>query len=503
MKTELPPADDLALASTAPDTRTGPIDSPATDFAVVRGSLRGVVLAVTAIVLVSIPALFALADLRALHERAVLQAAITADRIALVAMASGANWMENTGALREVLNSLPEVDVGINRALLRPNGRIAVAVESPTTQPALHASAPVLVHGRRVADVAVAISLRPLLAETVLVTLFAAVIAAGMYLVIDRVALRALRDALDHLQTAVGQRDEALHETSQALAQLGRQNARLRATSDELSRARDSALTADRSKSMFLAAMSHELRTPLNAIIGFSEVMARELYGPIGHTKYRDYSADIRASGDHLLALIDDVLDLSQVEAGKLVLRREPLDLVDEVDACFKMVQGRAKDSGIALAFDRPAAAGDAGVHADRVRLRQILLNLLTNAVKFTDHGGRIRIAVDTSSEQDLVVRIEDTGVGMSPEDLERVFRAFERVDVGLARPTEGAGLGLALTRALVQEHEGTIHIASRLGQGTTVTVTLPRLAGRTDDLYRGQMSLDDALRDRDTASGG
>lgn len=476
--------------------------TPATDIAVVRRTLRRLTFYVTAVVMISIPALFGAAGFRALHERAVLEASVTAERLVDFALAAGSDWTEARGGAQGAMNIVPTVGTEIERTLIGPEGKILIAPQQPVDGPTLTARAPVVVYGRRTAEVLVAVSLRPILAETALVTLFAALVAAGLYLVIDRVALRALRQALDHLQSALRERDRALEEGRTALSQLARQNARLKTASEELARARDAALTADRSKSMFLAAMSHELRTPLNAIIGFSEVMARQLYGPIGHEKYRDYASDIRASGDHLLALIDDVLDLSRVEAGKLTLRREPLGVVEQMTSCCRLIQGRADDSGISLHLDA-ADDAEATILGDRVRFRQILLNLLTNAVKFTDRGGTVRIGVDLSNPRSVVIRITDTGIGMSEQDLERVLRPFERGDVRTSRPTEGAGLGLALSRALVRKHDGTLHIASAAGRGTTVTLSFPRLLGRDETGreaagQRGQMSLDDALRDED-----
>src|SRR3546814_22225 len=173
-----------------------------------------------------------------------------------------------------------------------------------------------------------------------------------------------------------------------------------------------------------------------------------------------DWSSDVCSSDLHLLALIDDVLDLSRVEAGKLSLRREPLDVIEQVESCCRLIQGRADDSGITLDVD--TGGGDslfgatglgANVLGDRVRFRQILLNLLTNAVKFTDRGGSVRVRVDQSDPNGIGIRITDTGIGMSGEDLERVLRPFERVDVRTTRPTEGVGLGLALSRPPVRRH--------------------------------------------------
>ncbi|MEQ8815299.1 MAG: HAMP domain-containing sensor histidine kinase [Thalassobaculum sp.] len=496
MTTELPPAE-----RSQSEARPGLSGStPATDIAVVRRTLRRLTLVVTTVVLFSIPALFALAGIRALHEHAVLDAAVTAQRVADHATTAGAGWRQAPKDLLPVLDLTPTMGIQVERTLLGPEGGVLMTPTAPVARPVLRSRASVMLDGTRLGEVVVAVSLRAILIETALVFGFAALVAAGLHLVIDRVALRALRQALDHLQAALRERDRALQETSDALALLGRQNARLKTTSEELSRARDAALTADRSKSMFLAAMSHELRTPLNAIIGFSEVMARQLYGPIGHDKYRDYAADIRASGDHLLALIDDVLDLSRVEAGKLSLRREPLDVVEQVEGCCRLVNGRAVDAGIDLQCVADNAA-DPRILGDRVRFRQILLNLLTNAVKFTERGGLVRVETETGPDRAVTVRITDTGIGMSSVDLERVFRPFERVDVGASRPTEGAGLGLALSRALVREHDGELHVSSVPGQGTVVTLTFPGLTGRSVSDQRRQMSLEDALRDDDAAA--
>jgi len=469
------------------------------DIATVRQSLRRLSVAMTVVVLLAIPALFAAVSIRALHEHARLDAAIVAERVAEHVQSAGSQW-RHAPNLQQVLGVAPTNDIQIERTLIGPEGGVLIFPPDTVARPILRVRAPVIANGTRVAEVVVAVSLWSTLVESVLVLVVSALFAVGLYLVVDRLALRVLRDALDHLQTALRERDRALQETSEALTMLGRQNARLKTTSEELARARDAALSADRSKSMFLAAMSHELRTPLNAIIGFSEVMARQLYGPIGHDKYRDYAADIRSSGDHLLALIDDVLDLSRVEAGKLTLRREPLDVAEQVEACQRLIQGRASDAGIDLQL-APRHGYDTVILGDRVRFRQILLNLLTNAIKFTEHGGMVRIETDAVAGGKVLVRITDTGVGMSEVDLERVFRPFERVDVGTSRPTEGAGLGLALCRALVREHDGNLHIASQPGEGTVVTLTFPRLGGDGSVDPGRQMSLGDALGSDDDAA--
>jgi signal transduction histidine kinase len=474
MPTESPRPD---VTTTPDDTAPWPYDdraeqTPAADIEVVRRTLRRLSLVMVAIVTLSAPTFHALTGFRAVRDHARLTAEVTADRLTGQAHAAAEGWRPAADDLRGPRDPHGHPDAGIQLTLLQPTGGVLAVSGTPVDGPAVRFRSSVTVDGRAIAEVMVAASLRPTLLQTALVAAVSALVAAALYLAIELIALRALRRALDHLQTAMRQRDAALVEISKAAAQLGRQNARLKAASDELARARDAALTADRSKSMFLAAMSHEVRTPLNAIIGFSEVMAREIYGPIGHEKYRGYATDIRASGDHLLALIDDVLDLSRVEAGKLVLRREPLEVGEQVDACCRLIHGRADGAGIELQFD--AGTGTAMVLGDRVRFRQILLNLLTNAVKFTDRGGVVKVSVGASDPDGITIRVSDSGVGMSASDLERVFRPFEQI--GTSRPSEGAGLGLTLTRALVGEHGGTLDIASEPGAGTTVTLTFPRL---------------------------
>lgn len=475
MPTESPRPD---VTTTPDDAALWPNDdraeqTPAADIEVVRRTLRRLSLVMVAIVMLAAPTFHALTGFREVRDQARLTAEVTAERLTGQAHATAEGWRPAADDLRGPRDPDGHADVGIQLTVLHPTGDVLAVSGDPVDTPALRYRSPVTVDGRTIADVMVAASLRPTLWQTALVAAVSALVAAALYLAIELVALRALRRALDHLQTAMRQRDAALAETSNAAAQLGRQNARLKAASDELARARDAALTADRSKSMFLAAMSHEVRTPLNAIIGFSEVMAREIYGPIGHEKYRGYAADIRASGDHLLTLIDDVLDLSRVEAGKLVLRREPLVVGEQADACCRLIQGRADGAGIELQLD--AGTDPALVLGDRVRFRQILLNLLTNAVKFTDRGGVVKVSVAASDADRVKIQISDSGVGMSAGDLERVFRPFEQI--GTSRPSEGAGLGLTLTRALVGEHGGTLDIASEPGAGTTVTLTFPQLS--------------------------
>jgi len=241
---------------------------------------------------------------------------------------------------------------------------------------------------------------------------------------------------------------------------------------EQLRAAKDAAELANRTKSEFLATMSHELRTPLNAIIGFSEVMEQELFGALGHPQYREYMSDIKDSGHHLLNIICDILDVSKAEAGMIELFEEDLDLSNLIKSALRLVHARAEHQGVILETDLPTQMPR--VHADETRLKQVLLNLLANAVKFTEAGGHVVVRVRVESQRGLSIQVADTGVGIDHENLQRVMEPFTQADSGFSRKHEGTGLGLPLSRALVELHGGSLWIESELDVGTVVTVRLP-----------------------------
>lgn len=228
---------------------------------------------------------------------------------------------------------------------------------------------------------------------------------------------------------------------------------------------------ASKAKSEFLALMSHELRTPLNAIIGFSEVIAGEVFGPIGSERYRSYASDIHGAGRHLLALINDILDLSKTEAGKLDLHCEPVDLRAAVRDSVKLVTEKARSQGIRL--QQTFSAPHEPLFADALRMKQILVNLLSNAVKFTP-AGHVEIAVERNAAGEAVLRVTDTGVGMAPETIPIALEPFRQIDSALSRKFEGTGLGLSLVKSLVERHDGRLEIESALHVGTTVRAIFP-----------------------------
>ena len=238
----------------------------------------------------------------------------------------------------------------------------------------------------------------------------------------------------------------------------------------ELAVAIEAAQSASRAKSDFLANTSHELRTPLNAIIGFSEVIKLGLFGPVS-LRYREYAADIFNSGTHLLKLINELLDLSKLEAGRFTLYEEDVDLAVIVHESVRLVEAQAKKLNIEISETLP---GDLPlIRADDRRMRQILINLLSNAVKFTPDDGRVNVSA-ALSKQGLTLDISDSGIGMAPEQISKALEPFGQIDSKISRKYEGSGLGLPLTKQLVELHGGTLTIASQANIGTTVSVFLP-----------------------------
>jgi signal transduction histidine kinase len=296
-------------------------------------------------------------------------------------------------------------------------------------------------------------------------------------------------DDIGVLARAFGQMANRLRETIQSLQlqaddtslaneQLRQENDLRKQAERALREAMVKAESASRAKSRFLANMSHELRTPLNAVIGFADILGNEMMGPLGSPRYKEYAEDIRASGSHLLQLINDILDLSKIEAGKLDLHEEWLVLGEVIESARAMVAEKAVRQGLLLRVDVPAALPR--LLADRRLTLQVLLNLLSNAVKFTPTGGRISIDAFRADDLGLAVRVGDTGIGIAEADIPIVLQPFGQVEGAFQRSHDGTGLGLPLSLSIMQLHGGRMDIASRPGEGTKVTIHFP--ASRVGD---------------------
>ncbi len=287
--------------------------------------------------------------------------------------------------------------------------------------------------------------------------------------------------------TALKQHEERLLESERELMNtvrdlqksrmaLEQQSQRLADLAEKYSREKTRAEEANRSKSEFLANMSHELRTPLNAVIGFSEVMVQQFFGPMGSDKYVDYAKDIHRSGQYLLDVISDILDMSKIEAGRLQLEIKAASIPAILEESLRIVLPRAQEGKVEVAIKVPKTLE---LEADKRALKQVFINLIANAVKFTPEGGRVNVTAKKQDQMVMIV-IADSGIGIPARELEKLGRPFEQVENQFTKTKSGSGLGLAISKSLVELHGGTLDIDSEERKGTTVTVLLPRVAAKS-----------------------
>ncbi len=241
---------------------------------------------------------------------------------------------------------------------------------------------------------------------------------------------------------------------------------------EELREAQIAAEDSNRAKSRFLAHMSHELRTPLNGIIGFADIMRAGLFGPVEPARYHEYIELIHSSGELLLSLINDILDMSKIEAGKMELTIERLETAALAEACRAMVIGMARDSSVVIRIE--IAPDCTEVDADERAAKQMIINLMSNAVKFTPAGGIVTLSFRKHGDAGISVSVADNGIGMTPAELDKALQPFGQIDSELARQRKGTGIGLTLVKSLAELHGGTFAIVSAKGVGTTATTTLP-----------------------------
>ena len=434
--------------------------------------------AVAGAVAIAIPVIFFLTAFNYESSRTEQAAQARAYELSTFIYAHPDLWRFNVQRLEEILN-LRSGD-GQLYQMTGVDGEIIASSQPTPEEDEVHRShglsiegiAPVFEGQNAVGTVHAIHNLRPILATTGWIMTLGFMLASAIFVILRSLPLRALQERVAEMQENEQILQTQIADLEEAQRKLEIQRESLARLADDLLIARDEARAADRAKSEFLAAMSHELRTPLNAIIGFSEIIKNETFGPVGSPKYREYTHDINESGLHLLGLINDVLDLSKIESGTDELHEDKIEIPKIIRSAVKLVGQRAEQGGVKLELE--LADQLPVLRADERKLKQILVNLLSNAIKFTDAGGEVALWVWCRMDSGYVFQIIDTGIGIAPEDIPKALSRFGQVDADLNRQYEGTGLGLPLTKALVELHGGTLDLQSEVSVGTTVTVRFP-----------------------------
>ncbi len=434
--------------------------------------VRAVAIAIGVIVAVAVPTGYLAATYVGKSDQRQYEARLSAGALSKYAYIHGSAWRFNKLRLVEIISFIKPAEDSLQQTVYDAGGGVVLTTGDSGDGPFIRGVAPIVVGTSIVGRVEVLSSLRGVFYNAAIAAILGVLLGLTTYLVVHHLPIRALRQTLDQLHLTHSQLTQQMSETRDAYEQLQQQYRLTEETADELARAVQRVELASRTKSEFLANMSHELRTPLNAIIGFSDILRNEIFGP-AHPSYRGYAKDIHDSGAHLLQIINDILDMSKIEAGKLDLHESLIDLDDIADACQRLMRDRAQEAGVALVCER-AAEMLPGVLGDSTKLKQILLNLLSNGVKFTPRGGSVTIATARTGGDRVTLQVRDTGIGMNAGDMALALEPFRQIDNSHTRKYQGTGLGLPLAKALTELHGGELKIASALGRGTTVTILLP-----------------------------
>ncbi len=386
------------------------------------------------------------------------QAGLAADRIAQYAYVQGRVWKFAENRLSEMIAFVVPPNDQARQRVSDAEGTELTTVGDEPQHPLLRTSVPIVVADAVIGHVTIEASLWPLMWLVGLRTLIGFTLGASVYACVNFWPLRALRRVIDSLSVAQESLRTQIVETEEAL--------------EKAQRERQRAEAASHTKSQFLANISHELRTPLNAIIDFSELMRDQAFGKLSD-RYHAYAVDINASGTHLLKLINDVLDISKIDSGRMEMHFSDVVVDDLLAECVNLVSDAAREGKVSLVLDAAAARPHTLV-ADRVKMKQILLNLLSNAVKFTPAGGAVTLSVKSTEPAWIDIEVTDTGIGMTKEHMTQAIHPFEQADNSHSRKYQGTGLGLPIVLGLVKLHGGMFRLSSEPERGTTATIRLP-----------------------------
>ncbi|HJV25635.1 MAG TPA: response regulator [Aromatoleum sp.] len=443
----------------------------------VSAYITGLSLVIALTIAISLPSLYWVLKHQQLEAEVEVESAINAREIVELVAADRENWQQEATLKEKIKEDQTSTDLPEYRAVMDLEGKVLAETEPLETRWTVEHRTAIADDGKEYGSITVARDLRPVLLHTGIVALLALLLGLSVFVVLRIVPLRALNRALQDLQDLNDELEERVTERTRAL-----------------SAAQQEAEAASRAKSAFLANMSHEIRTPMNSVLGMAHLLTRTPLTPVQH----DYAEKIMLSGQHLLRLIDQILDLSKIEAGKLTLEVAPFDIRLVAANLCSVMEERAGAKKLDFACHLPPTL-DCMLLGDSLRLAQILINLCGNAIKFTDAGRvELQVSIDEESESDIVLRFEvrDTGIGLSAGDRERIFRSFEQADVSTTRKFGGTGLGLAISRQLAELMDGRLDVSSKPGEGSTFWFTArfakgERLSNDVAVATAGKASLD------------